>query len=135
MTNGIGIIRNTSFFDDDFKNLHSGLISKKSNNPDIDKKISDSYAPKPILSDFFAIHPDISFSIFLGDSAFDSYDNHTMIVNEFHFKRVCISLNHHKSKQSNIDFDQYRTPLCPMGKTPFIFAGKSGGKNRSLRFK
>lgn len=71
MTNGIGIIRNISFFDDDFKNLHSGLISKKSNNPDIDKEISDSHALKPILSDFFAIHPDMSFSTFLGDSAFD----------------------------------------------------------------
>ena len=135
MTNGIGIIRNISFFDDDFKNLHSGLISKKSNNPDIDKEISNSHALKPILSDFFAIHPDMSFSTFLGDSAFDSYDNYTMLRNEFHFKRACIPLNRRNSKQSNIDFDQYGTPLCPLDKTPFIFAGKSGGKNRSLRFK
>ena len=29
MTNGIGIIRNISFFDDDFKNLYSGLILQR----------------------------------------------------------------------------------------------------------
>ena len=33
------------------------------------------------------------------------------------------------------EFDEYGTPLCPLDKTPFIFLGKSGGKNRSQRFK
>ena len=36
---------------------------------------------------------------------------------------------------NGIDFDEYRTPLCPLDKTPFSFPGKSGGKNRSQRFK
>ena len=70
MTNGIGIIRDISFFDDSFKKLHPDLVSKKSDNPDIDKEISDSHALKPVLSDFFAIHPNMSFFTFLGDSAF-----------------------------------------------------------------
>ena len=30
--------------------------------PDMDKEISDSHALKPVLSDFFAIHPNMSFS-------------------------------------------------------------------------
>ena len=135
MTNGIGIIRDISFFDDSFKKLHPDLVSKKSDNPDIDKEISDSHALKPVLSDFFAIHPNMSFSTFLGDSAFDSYDNYTMLKNDFHFNRVCIPLNRRNTKPNGIDFDEYGTPLCPLDKTPFIFLGKSGGKNRSQRFK
>ena len=65
MTNGIGIIRDIAFFDDDFRKSHPDVVSKKSGNPDLDKEISDSH------------------------------------------------------------FD----------KTPFSFLGKSGGENRSLRFK
>jgi len=32
-------------------------------------------------------------------------------------------------------FDENGTPLCPIDKTPMTYLGKSGGKNRSLRFK
>ena len=79
MTNGIGIIRDIAFFDDDFRKSHPDVVSKKSNNPDLDKEISDSHSLKPVLSDFFKTHPKLSYSTFLGDAAFDSYDNYTML--------------------------------------------------------
>jgi len=135
ISNGNGIIRDISFFDDKFKKAHPEIISSKTDNPDVDKEISDSHSLKPVLYDFFAKHPDMSFSTFLGDSAFDSYDNYTMLKNDFHFSRACIPLNHRNSKNNNVDHDEYGTPICPLDKTPFLFLGKSGGKNRSLRFK
>lgn len=87
-----------SNFDNDFKKSHPYVVTKKSNNPDADKEISNSQALKPVLSDFFDRHPTMSFSTFLGDSAFDSYDNYNMLKNEFNFQRVCIPLNRRNSK-------------------------------------
>ena len=135
ITNGNGIIRDVTFFDDDFKNAHPDVVAKKSDNPNLDKEISDSHSLKPVLSDFFKKHPNLSYSTFLGDAAFDSYDNYTMLKNEFSFKRACIPLNNRNSKNCNSSFDEYGTPVCPLDKTPFSFLGKSGGENRSLRFK
>jgi hypothetical protein len=66
---------------------------------------------------------------------FDSYDNYSMLKNDFHFNRVCIPLNLRNSKKANTSFDEFGTPICPIDKTPFTFLGKSGGKNRSARFK
>ena len=39
------------------------------------------------------------------------------------------------SKASSSDFDTSGTPICPVTGMPFTFLGKSGGKNRSSRFK
>ena len=52
MTIGNGIIRDIAFFDDDFKNTHPDIVTKKSDNPDLDKEISYSHSIKPVLSDF-----------------------------------------------------------------------------------
>jgi len=135
LTNGLGIIRDISFFDDDFKKSHPDIVSKKSDNPDLDKEISDSHSLKPVLYDFFNKHPNLSFSTFLGDSAFDSYDNFTSLKKDFSFSRVCIPLNNRNSSKKNDSLDEFGTPVCPLDKTPFSFLGKSGGENRSLRFK
>ena len=64
-TNRSCIIRDISFFDDDFKESYPHILIKKSDNLDTDKEISDSHALKPVLSDFFAKHPTMSFSTFL----------------------------------------------------------------------
>ena len=89
MTNGLGIVRNISFFDDEFKKKHSDIvIEKKSNNPDEDKEIGNSTALKPVLSDFFSAHPHLSYSTFLGDSSFDKYDHYSMLINEFKFEKA-----------------------------------------------
>ena len=135
LTNGLGIIRGISFFDEGFKHKHPEVVSKRTDNPEIDKEIADSISLKPVLSDFFEAHPTFSYKTFLGDSAFDSYDNFNMLRDEFHFDRVAIPLNQRSSSNAHSDFDSNGTPICPIDKTPFTFIGFSGGKNRSDRFK
>ena len=75
------------------------------------------------------------FSTFIGDSSFDSYDNYSLLKNEFGFTRAAIPLNPRNSKSSIACFDENGTPICPLDGTKFQYLGKSGGKNRSLRFK
>ena len=137
LANGLGIVRGISFFDDDFKRRHPEVVSKRTDNPEVDKEVGDSTSLKPVLSDFFAAHPTFSYKTFLGDSSFDKYDHYAMLRDEFLFERVAIPLNARNSSFSklNAEFDDYGTPVCPVDKTPFTFIGPSKGKNRSLRFK
>ena len=94
LTNGLGIVRNISFLDQDFKEKHPELvIERKSDSPDEDKSISDSKALKPVLNDYFSLHPNASYDVFLGDSIFDTYDTYPYLFNECHFKKVLIPLN------------------------------------------
>ena len=135
VTDGLGIVRHISFFDDDFRKNHPEVVTKKSDNPDLDKEIGDSTALKPVLSDFFSNHPALKFSTFLGDAACDSYDNYSILKNDFHFSRVCIPLNKRNSKSTYENFNEFGNPICPQSGKQFICLGKSGGKNRSLRYK
>jgi len=134
-SNGLGIIRGISFFDDEFKRRHPEVVSKRTDNPVIDKEIGDSISLKPAMYDFFEAHPAFSFKTFIGDSSFDSYDNFKMLRDEFHFDRVAIPLNPRNTATAHSDFDDNGTPVCPVDRTPFSFIGPSKGKNRSLRFK
>lgn len=136
VTNGLGIVRHIALFDEEFKKNHPEMkIEKRSDNPDIDKEIGDSTALKPLLSDFFKAHPSLKYNTFIGDSSFDSYDNYGLLLNEFCFARALIPLNLRNSGKVKNDFNENGTPLCPVDKTPMRYLGKSGGKNRSLRFK
>ena len=135
VTNGLGICRHIAFFDDDFRKRHPEVCSPKTDNPDSDKEIGDSVSLKPVLSDFRAAHPTIDFKTFIGDSSFDSYDIYAMLKNDFSFVRACIPMNPRNSKASSAHFDASGTPICPVSGMPFTFLGKSGGKNRSSRFK
>lgn len=135
LTNGLGIVRGIYLFDERFKYRYPEIVSQKTDNPDLDKEISDSASLKPVLSEFFNIHPSFSFKTFIADSSFDSYDNYAMLKNDFHFDRMCIPINPRNSKTAHTDFDENGTPICPLDKTPFSFHSLSGGKNRSKRFK
>ena len=147
VTNGLGIPRHIQIFDDDFKAAHPDIVEAKTDNPDIDKEISDSTALKPVLSNFFKLHPDLAFKTFIGDSAFDSYDNYSALKNDFHFERACIPINIRNSKRFDnnngsagqkprpVSFDKNGIPLCPLDGSPFISLGKSKGAHRSTRFK
>ena len=53
VTNGLGIIRHISCFDDTFKKAHPQVVSSKTDNPDADKEIGDYVSLKPVLSDFY----------------------------------------------------------------------------------
>lgn len=86
LTNGLGIVRHITFLDDDFKAAHPEVpVEKKSDSPDEDKSIGDSSSLKPILSDFFSLHPGFHPDTFLGDSAFDTIDTYGFLKDEFHF--------------------------------------------------
>ena len=135
VTNGLGIIRHISVLDNQFKTAHPNLNWHKSDSPSQDKELGDSALLNPVLSDFFSAHPKFHFSTFIGDSAFDSYDNYSLLKNNFHFSRAVIPLNLRNSKSSNAYFDFNGTPICPLDGAKFQFLGKSGGKNRSSRFK
>ena len=134
ITNGLGILRHIDLLDEAFKKRHPECVTKRSDNPDLDKEIGDSSALKPVLQDFFTKHPAPP-STFIGDSAFDSYGNYSMLIRGFGFKRAVIPLNTRNSANSSADFNEAGVPLCPLDSTPFTFLGKSGGQNRSLRFK
>lgn len=135
MTNGLGIVRHISVFDDPFRKKHPECVAKRTDNPDRDKEIGDSAALKPLLSDFFDAHKDVHFSTFIADSACDSYDNYSMLKNEFGFARAAIPMNPRNSKASSACFDASGAPICPLDGSKFQFLGKSGGEHRSLRFK
>ena len=51
--NGLGIIRDITFYNKDFLNAHPDIvIDKKSDSPDEDKSLADSKALIPVLKDF-----------------------------------------------------------------------------------
>ena len=137
ISNGLGIIRGISFFDEIFKRKHHEVVSQKTDNPDLDKEIGDSTSLKPVLSDFFEAHPHFrdTYHTFLGDASFDKYDNYKMLRDDFHFERICIPLNPRNSKSAHTDFDDNGAPVCPVDGTPFTFQGVCRGNNRSQRFK
>lgn len=135
LTNGLGVPRHIAFFDDEFRKNHPEIESVKTDSPDSDKEIGDSKSLEPVLSDFKKLYPSLSYKTFLGDSAFDSYDNYTVLHDKFKFERVCVPMNARNSKASNAEFDGNGTPICPIDRSPFTFIGECGGKNRSKRFK
>ncbi len=106
VTNGLGIVRHVSLFDENFKSHHPELIvEKKSDNPDEDKEIGDSSALRPILNDFFKAHPSFPSHTFVGDAAFDSYDNYEWLMGTRGFKRAIVPLNLRNSKSmQSVDF-------------------------------
>jgi len=136
ITNGLGIVRHISFFDERFKAKHPEIVCAKTDDPDLDKEIADSKSLKPVLSDFYEIHPHFKYyHTFLGDASFDVYDIYTMLRNDFHFQRMCIPANPRNSASAYKFFDENGTPICPLDNKPFIFLSICRGKNRSERFK
>jgi hypothetical protein len=135
LTNGLGVVRDIAFFDENFKIKHPEVVSQKSDNPELDKEVADSVSLEPVLYDFFNVHPAFTYNTFLGDSSFDSYDTYSMLRNDFHFDRMVIPMNTRNSSNTPLDRDENGTPVCPIDKTPFIYLGVCGGKNRSERLK
>lgn len=135
LTNGLGIPRFVSFFDEDFKSAHPETAVKKTDNPDVDKEVADAKSLKPVLTDFIAMQPKLEFKTFLADSAFDSYEIFTMLRDSFKFSRVCIPINKRNTKLEPADFDEKGIPVCPLTKEPFIYQGIVHEKGRSDRIK
>ncbi|MDR2571396.1 MAG: transposase [Oscillospiraceae bacterium] len=115
ITNGLGIVRDISFFDKDYLVKHPDIIvEKKSDSPDEDKTLADSKALIPVLTDFFGKHPSIKPNVFLGDSAFDTIDIYDKLFNTLSFNKAFIPLNN-RSGLTNPDctINDDGIPCCP----------------------
>ena len=89
-------------------------IEKKSNSPDEDKSIGDATSLKPVLSDFFSLHPDFHPDTFLGDSSFDTIETYGMLLNDFPFSKAMIPYNsRNESSLKKVDYNEYGYPTCP----------------------
>ncbi len=139
ITNGLGIVRNITFLDDSFKSKHLEIkIDKKSDSPDEDKSISDSRSLKPVLGDYFKLHPHSVYHTFLGDSIFDTYAAYPMLMQDFGFKKVLIPTNTRNRNQNipDLDYDKNGWPLCHKDPSRTMRPGGwCKGKGRSPRFK
>ncbi len=115
ITNGLGIVRDITFYNKDFMDAHPDLIvDKKSNSPDEDKSLHDSKALLPVLTDFFIKHPLIKPSTFLGDAAFDTISIYKGLFCDLGFNKAYIPLNTRSSLKSN-DYPLTKDgiPCCP----------------------
>ena len=138
LTNGLGIVRHIAFLDEDFKTSHPEMpTQKKSDSPEEDKSIGDSSSLKPILSDFFALHPNFHPDPFLGDSAFDTIDTYGFLKDIFHFSKALIPYNpRNESTLPKVGYNIYGYPACPKDKNlDMKYAGHCHEKGRSDRIK
>ena len=91
VTNGLGIVRDISFYNKDFLNAHPDIVvEKKSDSPDEDKSLADSKALLPVLIDFFQKHPLIEPTTFLGDAAFDTIEIYKSLFTDIGFRKAFI---------------------------------------------
>ena len=138
LTNAMGIVRDISFLDKDFKKKHPEIkVDKKSDSPDEDKSIGDSNALKPVLNDYFYLHPDFTYNIFIGDSAFDNYKTYPFLLNDCEFDKALIPLNErNKSDLPQPSYNENGWPMCPKDVSLAMeYNGHCNGKNRSPRDK
>lgn len=115
ITNGLGIVRDITFYNKDFLAAHPDIvIEKKSDSPDEDKSLADAKALIPVLKDFFDKHPLINPKVFLGDAAFDSIDIYKYLLQETSFVQAYIPLKN-KLKVEGIDYqvNAQGIPYCP----------------------
>lgn len=144
VTNGLGIIRNISFYNKDFFQQHPEIvIEKKSDSPDEDKSVHDSRLLIPTLKDFFLKHPLINPKTFLGDAAFDSALIYKELLTgdtfgkEKHFSKAYIPLNS-RSHLENSDYtiNENGIPCCPHDSSLEMKPeGTSKRKNGIVRYK
>lgn len=115
VTNGLGITRDISFYNQDFLDAHLDIvIDKKSDSPAEDKSLHDAKAVIPVLKDFFNKHPLINPNIFIGDAAFDSGLIYKSLLQDIKFSKAYIPLNQ-RSKLNNGEctINEDGIPCCP----------------------
>jgi Transposase domain (DUF772). len=138
VTNGLGIVRDISFYNKAFLEAHPNIIiDKKSDSPDEDKSLHDAKALIPVMEDFFRKHPLINPGVFLGDAAFDSCNIYKFLLKDLQFTKAYIPLNS-RSKISNPDclLNENGVPCCPHDSSlPMRSDGISRRKNGLIRFK
>ena len=129
VTNGLGIVRDISFYNKDFLDAHPDIIvGKKSDSPDEDKSLADSKALIPVLKDFFQKHPLINPKTFLGDAAFDSIEIYKYLLEDTSIKKAYIPLNGRISLPgADCPLNEDGIPCCP--KDPSLPMKREGSKS------
>jgi len=129
ITNGLGIVRDISFYNKDFLNSHPEIIvEKKNDSPDEDKSLADSKALIPILKDFFHKHPLINPKTFLGDAAFDSIEIYKYLLQETSIEKAYIPLNGRISlPEADCPLNENGIPCCP--RDPSLPMKREGSKS------
>lgn len=115
ITNGLGIVRDITFYNKDFLHAHPDIVvEKKSDSPDEDKSLADSKALLPVLTDFFQKHPLINPKTFLGDAAFDTIEIYKSLLGDIGFEKAFIPLRVKLSmKEESYAFNENGIPCCP----------------------
>jgi len=144
VTNGLGIIRHISFYNNAFFKAHPEItVNKKSDSPDEDKSVHDARLLIPTLQDFFRMHPLINPKTFLGDAAFDSVNLYKELLSGdtfgqgVHFAKAYIPLNQ-RAKLETVDYtiDPNGIPCCPHDPLlPMKYEGTSKLRSGVTRFK
>ena len=117
ITNGLGIIRDITFYNQAFLEAHPDIvIEKKERSPDEDKTLADSKALIPVLTDFFKKHPVINPKYFLGDAAFDTIDIYDKLFNDIGFEKAFIPLNGPLTSGADCPINDDGIPCCPNDK-------------------
>ena len=129
VTNGLGIVRDISFYNKDFLDAHPDIIvGKKSDSPDEDKSLADSKALIPVLKDFFQKHPLINPKTFLGDAAFDSIEIYKYLLEDTSIEKAYIPLNGRISlPDADCPLNEDGIPCCP--KDPSLPMKREGSKS------
>tara|TARA_B110000438_G_C15766654_1_gene629931 strand:- start:135 stop:1565 length:1431 start_codon:yes stop_codon:yes gene_type:complete len=128
-TNAFGLVRDINFYDND-------------NNLDCDlrpQEIKDKYDAKsliPTLETFFAIHPNLTYKYFLGDSGFDADENYKYLYEERNIIPI-INLNpRNASALPEPGLNSIGVPTCPSDpELPMKYDGIIREKGRSNRIK
>lgn len=115
VTNGLGIVRDITFYNKDFLKAHPDIVvEKKADSPDEDKSLADSKALLPVLIDFFQKHPLITPKAFLGDAAFDTVEIYKALFGEIGFEKAFIPLRVKLSMEDNgYTINKNGVPCCP----------------------
>ena len=119
ITNGLGIVRDITFYNKDFLKAHPDiLVEKKSDSPDEDKSLADSKALLPVLIDFFKKHPLIEPKTFLGDAAFDTIEIYKSLFEDIGFRKAFIPLRVKLSMEgTDYTVNENGIPCCPHDST------------------
>ena len=115
ITNGLGIVRDISFFNKDFLKAHPDIVvEKKSDSPDEDKSLADSKALIPVLKDFFQKHPLMNPKTFLGDATFDSAEIYKYLLEDTSIEKAYIPLNGRMAlPKADCPLNENGIPCCP----------------------
>ena len=137
ITNGLGIVRDITFYDANFLAAHPEIsVDKKSASPDEDKSLHDTKALIPVLTDFFKKHPLVIPKLFIGDAAFDSSAIYQSLLGKLKFEKAFIPLNPRSGlSYPDCPVNDDGFPCCPNDPSlPMKPEGQAKSRNGLVRF-